>query len=374
MTDVNRSQGSVRWFYGIGKEKARNGLSDLGLLCPSKKQKREEGNMKRMIKKGLGRVGIILLVCFMAGGITAGPVAGADKYPDRPVSMIVPYAPGGAADLGSKVLAEKMAEFLGQPIMSQYKPGGGGSLGAAFVAKAKPDGYTVLVGSSTPLVLSPIVKKLGYKWQDFSYMGIYGGTPIWVPVKKDSPWKTLKDLVDAAKKSPGNVTIGSYGKLTAADFVIEMLSKQAGIKFTHVPYKSTAEAIGAMLGGHVQAVFVTGAGGLLDSGSIKIVGVATDQRLEPLPDIPTFKEMGYPISLSAWYSLCVPKGTPKNVVDALVSAQEKAFAKYGKEIKAGMARVEVWTYPHTPQQTKERFAREYDLIYKVASELGVVAK
>ena len=330
--------------------------------------------MKGTVKKVLVWGGIFFLVCFMAGGITAGPVTGAEKYPDRPINLIVPYAPGGAADLGSKVLAEKMAEFLGQPIMSQYKPGGGGSLGAAFVAKAKPDGYTILVGSSTPLVLSPIVKKMDYRWEDFLYMGIYGGTPIWVPVKKDAPWSTLKDMVDAARKSPGSVTVGSYGKLTAADFVIEMLSKQAGIKLTHVPYKSTAEAISAMLGGHVQACFTTGAGGLLDSGSIKIIAVATDQRLEPLPDIPTFKEMGYPISLSAWYSLCVPKGTPKRVVDILVAAQEKAFTKYGQEIKAGMARVEVWTSPHTPQQTAARFSREYDLIYKTASEIGVVAK
>ena len=330
--------------------------------------------MKEMIKKILSRKGIILLACFMVVGIISGPVMGAEKYPDRPINLIVPYAQGGAADLGSKILAEKMAEFLGQPIMSQYKPGGGGSLGAAFVAKAKPDGYTVLVGSSTPLVLSPIVKKMDYRWKDFLYMGIYGGTPIWVPVKKDAPWNSLQDMVDTAKKSPGSVTVGSYGKLTAADFVIEMLSKHAGIKLTHVPYKSTAEAITAMLGGHVQASFTTGAGGLLDSGSLKVIGVATDQRLEALPDIPTFKEMGYPISLSAWYSLCVPKGTPKEIVDALVTAQEKAFAKYSKEIRAGMAMVEVWTSPHTPQQTAERFTREYDLIYKVASELGVVAK
>ncbi len=104
--------------------------------------------MKGMVKKVLVRVGIIFLVCFMAGGITAGPVA--EKYPDRPINLIVPYAPGGAADLGSKVLAEKMAEFLGQPIMSQYKPGGGGSLGAAFVAKAKPDGYTRFGGQCNP--------------------------------------------------------------------------------------------------------------------------------------------------------------------------------------------------------------------------------
>ncbi|MCX5910148.1 MAG: tripartite tricarboxylate transporter substrate binding protein [Deltaproteobacteria bacterium] len=312
---------------------------------------------------------IFLFTCAIAG-----PAGAADKFPSRSINLVVPYAPGGASDLASKILADKMGEFLGQPFISQYKPGGGGSLGAAFVAKAKPDGYTVLVGSSTPLVLSPIVKKMDYKWEDFLYMGIYGGTPIWVAVKKESPWKTLKDLVEEAKKSPGSVTVGSYGKLTAADFVIEMLNKQAGIKLTHVPYKSTAEAMSAVLGGHAQAAFVTGAGGLLESGTVKIIAAATDQRLEALPEIPTFKELGYSISLSAWYTFCVPKGTPKEVVDPLVEAQKKAFEKYAKEIREGMARVEVWANFHTPQETIERFKREYGLIYKVAEELGVLAK
>ena len=302
------------------------------------------------------------------------PVKGAEKYPNRPINMVVPYAPGGASDLASKIVADKIAEFLGQPLISQYKPGGGGSLGAAFVAKAKPDGYTVLVGSSTPLVLSPIVKKMDYKLEDFIPLGMYGETPIWVPVKKDAPWKTLQDLIADAKASPGKITVASYGKLTAADFVIEMLSKQAGIKLNHVPYKSTAEAISAVLGGHAQAAFVTGAGGLLDSGSIKILAAAADQRLEGLPDVPTFKEVGYPISLAASYTLCVPKGTPQEVVKGLSNAQKMAFEKYGKEIKQGMGNVEVWANFMTPQETMNKFKKEYEMLYNVAKELGVLAK
>lgn len=330
--------------------------------------------MKEGIKKVLGRVGIILLVCLVAGGIAIGPAWGTEKYPNRPINLIVPYAPGGAADLGSKVVAERMAEFLGQPILSQYKPGGGGSLGAAFVAKAKPDGYTVLVGSSTPLVLSPIVKKMDYKLEDFIPLGIYGYTPIWVVVKKDAPWKTLEDLVAEAKSAPGKITVTSYGKLTIADFAIELLSKQAGVKFTHVPYKATPEAISAVLGGHGQAAFVTGAGGLLESGTIRILAAASDERIEALPDILTFKEQGYPISISASYTFCVPKGTPREVVDTLFSAQKRAMEKYAAEIKEKMARVEVWAQNMTPEETMERYKKEYALFYKLAEELGALAK
>ncbi len=330
--------------------------------------------MSRKGQLDLGSKAAIGIFSLLIMAIFAWPAAGAEKYPVRPINLIVPYAPGGAADLASKLVADKMAEFLGQPIISQYKPGGGGSLGAGFVAKAKPDGYTVLVGSSTPLVLSPIVKKLDYKLDDFQVMGIYGETPIWVVVKKDAPWKNLGEFVAEAKSSPGKITVTSYGKLTIADFTIEMLAKQAGIKFTHVPYKATPEAISAVLGGHGQAAFTTGAGGLLESGVIRILAAAGDQRIEGLPDIPTFKEAGFPISITSSYTFCVPKGTPKEVVDTLTSAQKKAFEKYRKEIRENMTRVEVWAGLRTAEQTMDKYRKDYQAYHKLAEELGVVAK
>ena len=331
--------------------------------------------MRRKGQRILGQKIFMLAIGFLLTiGMTAWTADGAEKYPSRPINLIVPYAPGGAADLGSKIVADKMAEFLGQPIISQYKPGGGGSLGAALVAKAKPDGYTVLVGSSTPLVLSPIVKKMDYKLEDFIPMGIYGETPIWVVVKKDAPWKTLGEFVAEAKASPGKITVTSYGKLTIADFTIEMLAKLAGVQFTHVPYKATPEAITAVLGGHGQAAFTTGAGGLLESGSVRILAAAADQRIEGLPDIPTFKEAGYPFSITSSYTFCVPKGTPKQIVDALSMAQKKALEKYRKEIQENMAKVEVWARPMTSQETMDKYKKDYGMYYKLAEELGVLVK
>lgn len=326
-----------------------------------------------MIRKG--KMILIMIAFFLLTiGITPWPSDGAEKYPNRPINLIVPYAPGGASDLASKVMADRIAEFLGQPMVSQYRPGGGGSLGAALVAKAKPDGYTVLVGSSTPLVLSPIVKKMDYKLEDFIPMGIYGETPIWVVVKKDAPWKNLGEFVAEAKASPGKITVTSYGKLTIADFTIEMLAKQAGVQFTHVPYKATPEAISAVLGGHGQAAFTTGAGGLLESGTIRILAAAADQRIEGLPDIPTFKESGFPISITSSYTLCVPKGTSKEIIDSLSMAQKKAFEKYRKQIQENMAKVEVWARPLTSQETMDKYRKDYESYYKLAEELGVLAK
>ena len=318
---------------------------------------------------------LLLLSAILLGGHGLGSAGAAGKYPDRPINMIVPYAPGGGSDLGSKIMAERIGRFLGQPLVSVYKPGGGGSLGAAFAAKAKPDGYTILVGSSSPLVLAPIVSKHDYKLDDFYPLGIYGEVPVWVAVKGDARWKTVKDFVDEAKKSPGKLIVASYGKLTAGDFVIEIFSKQAGIKLTHVPYKSSGEAMTALLGGHADAAFLSGGGGgPLESGLVRMLVVARDQRLEDLPQVPTFREFGYPVALSPLHTLCVPKATPRAFVDTLYAAQKKAIEQHGKEIREGLRKVEIWASFASPEETMQRFRTEYEVIYKAAEELGVVAK
>lgn len=265
-----------------------------------------------------------------------------EKYPSRPINMIVPYAPASGADLGSKVMAERMAEFLGQPMISVYKPGGGGSLGAAFAAKVKPDGYTVLVGSVSPIVISPIVKKMDYKLEDFVIVGTYSKIPLWLAVKTDARWKTLRDLIEDAKKSPGKFTVATFGRLTAVDFLLELLNKYAGTKMVNVPYKSSGEALTAILGGHAEAAMVSGASGHLEAGTVRILAVAEEKRLEGLPDVPTFKDFGYPIVLDSPYSFCFPHGTPKPVVDFFFEAQKKTFERYGQEIKVSLRKVEQW--------------------------------
>jgi len=294
-------------------------------------------------------------------------------YPNKPINMIVSYAPASGTDLGSKVMADKMSEFLGQPLISVYKPGGGGSLGAAFVAKARPDGYTVLVGSVTPLVLSPIVKKMDFQLEDFTLLGTYSKIPIWVVVKKDARWKTLKDFIEEVKKTPG-FQVGTYGKLTAADFVLELLNKYAGIKMVNVPFKSSGEAMTTLLGGHVEACILSGAAGHLDAGSARILAAAEEERLDGLPDVPTFKELGYPILMPSLYCFAFQKDTPKQIVDRFQDAQNKAIQKYPKEIKEGLRRVEQWAEFLTPQDTLKKFRDFQILCRKMAQELGVQAK
>jgi tripartite-type tricarboxylate transporter receptor subunit TctC len=314
-------------------------------------------------------------LAFFLVGLHSSPSWTAEKpYPNRSINMIVSYAPASGTDLGSKVMADKISEFLGQPLISVYKPGGGGSLGAAFVAKAKPDGYTVLVGSVTPLVLSPIVKKMDFQLEDFILLGSYSKIPIWLVVKKDARWKTLKDFIEEVKKTPGGFQVGTYGKLTAADFVLELLNKYAGIKQVNVPFKSSGEAMTALLGGHVEACILSGAAGHLDAGTARILAAAEEERLDGLPDVPTFKELGYPILMPSIYCFAFPKGTPKQIVDRFQDAQDKAIKKYSKEIKDGLRRVEQWAEFRTPQETLKKFREFQTLSRKMAQELGVEAK
>jgi tripartite-type tricarboxylate transporter receptor subunit TctC len=302
------------------------------------------------------------------------PVPAAEKYPDKPINMIVPYAPASGADLGSKIMADRMGEFLGQPMVSVYKPGGGGSLGAAFVAKARPDGYTVLVGSVSPMVISPIVKEMDYKLEDFIIMGTYSKIPLWLVVKKDARWPTLKEFVEEAKKNPGKFNVSTFGKLTAVDFLLELLNKHAGIKLVNVPYKSSGEALTALLGGHAHAAMVSGASGHLEAGTVRILAVAEEKKLDGLADVPTFKEFGYPIVLDSPYSFCFPKGTPKNVVSIFFESQKKAFDKYGKEINSSLRKVEQWPEARNMEDAQQRYRQAQEIYLKVAKELGVAVK
>ena len=327
--------------------------------------------MVRNLRNGWSLYLFSLTITFFLVFLGFTMVQAAETYPTRSINMIVPYAPASGTDLGSKIMADKIAEFLGQPLISVYKPGGGGSLGAAFAAKAKPDGYTILAGSITPFVVAPVVKKLDYTMDDFILMGIYSKNPFWIAVKSDARWKTLKDFVDEAKKTPGKLTVSTYGKLSAVDFVLELFKKQAGINVVDIPYKSSGEVLTALLGGHCDAAFVSAAAGLLDSGSIRILAAAEEKRLDGLPNIPTFKESGYPIVLDCPYSLAFPKGTPPEMVARVFEAQKKAIEKYSKEIKASLWKVEQWPDFRTPEDSRKRYKDLEILFSKIVKELGV---
>jgi tripartite-type tricarboxylate transporter receptor subunit TctC len=305
--------------------------------------------------------------------LLAGTAVTAQKYPDRPINMIVGFSPGGASDLGSKIVADRLTEFLGQPLTPVYKPGGGGALSASFLAKAKPDGYTTLVMVSF-MNLPPEARKLDYKLDDFTLTGMWGRAPYFILVKADSRWKTLKDLVEEAKKNPGKLSFGSTGATAGGTFVYRLLSKYSGAKMTEVPFKSCGEVMTALLGGHIDAYFCVGAGGATESATMRNLACAEDKRLPGLENVPTISELGWPVHFSTWYTFAFPKATPKKVVDRFATAQRKAIEKYSREIGEGLRRVDMWPVFMDRAATVKEFQNQYEVIRMIMKEAGPTSK
>jgi tripartite-type tricarboxylate transporter receptor subunit TctC len=310
-----------------------------------------------------GWVVLSLLVSCLLGAPQSW--AAEETYPSKPINLIVGFAAGGASDLGSKVVAEKLPEFLGQRLVPTYKPGGGGTLSASYVAKAKPDGYTVLVMVSF-MYIPPELEQVDYTLDDFILTGMYARTPYFAMVKADSRWKYLKDFVEDARKNPGKLNVGSGGVNTGGDFVQRLLGKEAGVQLVHVPFKGCSAALPALLGGHIDADFCVGAGGAQEANMVRTLAVAEEKRLEDLPQVPTFKELGYPVTFSTWYTFAFPKGTPKQIVDVFSGAQEKAIKKYSKEITESLGNLNMWPVFMDRERTRDEFINQYNLIKSIA--------
>jgi len=334
--------------------------------------------MSKELARENGRVGIriffLLLILSMAIPSVPAVWAAEEPYPNRPINILVGYAPGGVLDYQARLIGDYLAEVLGQPILRVHKPGGGGTLAGSLAAKAKPDGYTLFVGTSSNIVFSPLVKKVDYTWEDFTPLGIYAKGVVYCFVKADSPYKTLQDLIDDAKKRPGQLRVSSYGKMTPADFVIQVFSRQAGIQLAHVPYKSCGEAVTAVLGGHVETDFCTASMGQMAAGAVRILASTDSERSKFLPEVRTFTELGFPVAIKLWNSFCVPQKTPKKVVDKLTQAMQEVFKRHGKEIQEALIKIEFLPYFLNFQESVAEIKRDYEMQSKMVKELGIEVK
>jgi tripartite-type tricarboxylate transporter receptor subunit TctC len=257
-------------------------------------------------------------------------LAAEKKYPIRPIQVVVAYSPG-STDTYLRPITEKLPEYLGQPLSFVYKPGAGGSVGASFVAKSRADGYTLFGVSAGPVIVGPLTKEgLDFTLDSFTPLCNYIRAPVGVAVKAESPIKTIKDLVEAAKASPGKLTYSTAGAFGATHLYMEMFCKEAGIKLTHVPCPGSAPAATALLGGHVD-MCCSDMGPLkphAESGAFRLLGIMQKDRMKFFPNIPTFSEAGYPVTVQHWYGIMAPKGVPKEVVEAIYSASKKASEQH----------------------------------------------
>ncbi len=259
--------------------------------------------------------------------------ANAENFPDRTITIIVPFPPGGVADQTGRPVAAVMERNFKQPVIILNRGGAGGELGTSIVAKAKPDGYTLLMALSSISIL-PEADKLydrppAYETNQLVPIALFAADPTVLVVSADSPWKTVKDFVAYAKQHPNAITYSSSGPYGTLHMAMAMFAHAAGIDLLHVPYTGGGPAMNALLGNHVQAL-ASGPGPILGQvreGKLRALATWGDKRLKALPDVPTFKELGYKdVEFYIWAGLFAPAGTPDSILKTLREAAAKAAA------------------------------------------------
>ena len=273
-----------------------------------------------------------------AFALAAAPVGAADAFPVKPIQLVIPFAPGDTDNM-LRPFVEKMGEFLGQPVVLSYKPGAGGGVGAGQVATSKPDGYTLVGTSPGSIVVVPLANKdIRYTPESFTPVAALSEGGLMLVVPANSPWKSIKDLVEHSKKNPGKVTFTSSGAMGITHLLAEIFAREAGVKWSHIPYQGSAPAITALLGGHVDmaSTAIAPAQSHIKAATLRPLAVFGDTRLKAYPDVPTLKELGYNVGSPTLYGISAPKGTPREVVDALYAAAKKATDKYNDSIAANL--------------------------------------
>jgi tripartite-type tricarboxylate transporter receptor subunit TctC len=275
----------------------------------------------------------IARIVFAALSLAALPLAYADEpYPSRPITLVVPFPPGGVADIVGRPFADALSRELKTPVVIENKPGAGGGIGMGLVAKAKPDGYTLLLALSSISILPEADKVLGraslYRLDQFMPIARLTADPTVLAVRADSPWKTLDEFIADARKRPGAITYGSSGNYGTMHMPMEMFAHTANLKLLHVPFTGGGPAVVALLGGQVDALS-TGPSTVLQhvkAGKVRVLASWGDHRLASLPDVRTLAESGYDAVFFQWSGLFSPAGTPEAVVTRLREAARVAAA------------------------------------------------
>jgi len=276
------------------------------------------------------RFALLSIAVLLAALGSLASIAQAPAFPNRPVTLVVPVAPGGILDTVARMLAADMGKHLGQPIVVDNKPGASGNIGAGFVAKSPPDGYTLLVGYSMFHVGNPSMFR-NLSWdplRDFVSVAMVAVSPHVFAVHPSVPVQTLKELVDLARTTPGKLNYASPGSGSVPHVGMELFKQQTGIDIMHVPYKGAGPMMQDVVGGAVQVTIATPPSllGFAQSGRVRALAVAAKSRHPLLPNVPTTAEAGYPnFELEAWVALFAPAGTPPDVIAKLTAATQEAL-------------------------------------------------
>lgn len=295
-------------------------------------------------------------------------------YPNRPIRQIVPFPPGGAVDIVTRIVGAKWTELLGQPIVVEHRAGAGGTLGADVVAKAAPDGYTLLTCQIASHAVSPAVyNALPYDHlRDFAPVSLIGKTPNVLVVHPSVPVNSVQEFIAYVKASPGKYNYASPGFGTSPQMTMELFKLTTGINIVHVPYKGGAPALADLIGGQVTGLFgnLPEQLGAIKGGKTRALAVSTLQRSPQLPDVPTVAESGFPgFEVTVWYGVCTQAAVPKPILSKLHATLMKALN--APEVKTRLAEASVEASPTTPEEFAAFIRAETDRWARVVKEANI---
>ena len=307
----------------------------------------------------------------------AGPARAAESYPQRPITLVVGYAAGGATDIAARLMAKSLADVLGQTVVVENKTGANSNIGAEVVARAKPDGYTLYVGSIANTINRTLYGQLNYDFvKDFEPIAMLATIPNVLVVNPKIPARTVQEYIQYARKNPGKLTCASSGNGSSIHLSCELFKMQAGVDILHVPYRGSGPAVADLLGGQVDSMFDNLPSSLphVQAGKLRAIGVTSVQRLSVLPEVPTLGESGLKdFDVQSWFGLMAPAGTPRPIVDRLNAAVNQALA--GSDIKQAYEKSGFWapTPPNTPQTYSAWIRSEIDKWGKVVKAADIKA-
>jgi tripartite-type tricarboxylate transporter receptor subunit TctC len=300
-----------------------------------------------------------------------------DNYPSKPIELVNPGGPGGPLPLGLHYFSDKWAEFLGQPVVINNKPGAMGLVGTKFAAMAKPDGYTLLGTSPTAMVSGPLTHKdPGYSLDSFRFLFAHSKICIFFSVQPNARWKTLNDFIEEAKANPGKLKYSCWGKGTSPHLAVEMLSRVAGFKITMVPFATSPEALNGLMGGNVDMAVTVGlSGGIGKSGKVTALAVSDTERVPTYPEVPTLKELGYNIDYTSQeLAVAVPARVPDNIVAKLVDAHNRVWEKYGDDIRDKLPKMDQIPIKMDGERAMKRHVETTRIFREFYREIGLAPK
>ena len=310
-------------------------------------------------------------VCALAWLLIAGAASAA--YPDKPVTLIVPWAPGGSTDILARAIGEQLTKSMGQPVIVENRAGASGNIGSNLVAKAKPDGYTLLIGSMSTHAMNPaLIPNMPFKGaDDFTPIALVANVVNTMVVNPSVPAKNLQEFIAYAKANPGKVAYASAGGGSTNHLSAEMFKKAAGIEMLHVPYKGGAPAVLDTVGNQTQVLFSAGTQTLphVKSGKLRLLGVTESKRSPLMADVPTVGETLPGYEMSVWYAAFGPPGMPRELVTKLNAEINKALAV--PEVRARMDAMGVDVINSTPEQLGETLRRDTVRYTRVIQDLGI---